>query len=177
VGLRLGLRLGLRCLRLGSLRRRGLLVTVLLIPRLLVPAALVSRLLARVSRLLPGLRDSAPGLARQSLAGQGLRRSGLAGRTGRGLLPPVLIRLVALEERRDLGIPQPQVNDVRRHHARFARALKTQNMRLTLMGFERRTITVDLVDDALHWRLRHHMNNVNERVGLRGADAFGGFFR
>jgi hypothetical protein len=167
----LGLPLRLECLRLGGLRRRGLLVAVLLISRLLVPAALVPGLLARVPRLLPGLRGSAPGLA-----GRGRRRSGLAGRADRGLLPPGLIALVALEERRDLGIPQPQVNDIRRHHARFAGPLKTLNMRLTLMGFERRTITVDLVDDALHWRFRHHVNDVNERIGLRGADAFGGFF-
>ena len=49
-------------------------------------------------------------------------------------------------------------------------------MRLPLVALKGRPVTVNLVDDALHWRLRHHVEDIYERVRLRGADAFRGLF-
>ncbi|HEX8007487.1 MAG TPA: hypothetical protein VF482_13790 [Trebonia sp.] len=42
------------------------------------------------------------------------------------------------------------------------------------MMLKRGAITINLVNNALHWRLGHYMNDIYKRVRLRYPNAFGG---
>ena len=50
-------------------------------------------------------------------------------------------------------------------------------MRLLLVALKSRAVAVNLIDDALHWRLGHHVDDINKRVGLGHANSLGGAFR
>ena len=45
------------------------------------------------------------------------------------------------------------------------------------MVLKGRAIPVNLVNDALHWRLRHHVEDVYESIRFCRADTFGGSLR
>jgi hypothetical protein len=80
-------------------------------------------------------------------------------------------------ERGDLRVFQPQVDNVRRENARPAIGDETLNMRLLLMALKSRAVAVNLIDDPLHWRLGHHVDDINQRLRLGSANSLGRAFR
>jgi hypothetical protein len=50
-------------------------------------------------------------------------------------------------------------------------------MRLPLMLLKSRSVAVNLIDDALHWRLGHHVDDIYKRVGLGHTNTLGRPFR
>src|SRR5580704_17210637 len=123
----------------------------------------------RGTRLRAGLLEAV--LLRAVLLRAGLLRAGLL---RAGLLRAVLLRV---GQRGDLGVLQPQLDDVGGQYAGPAVGHETLHVGLVLVAVEGGPVAVDLVEDALHGRVRHQVNDVHQGVRLSGPDLFGGLLR